>query len=324
MGSLRLLHVEASAAALAERSRRVWREQALGAHEAELLVGMPSDEAIVLGAYQRRAEVGDAARRLPVFARGSGGGATEVGPGTVWLQLSLGSPGALVDATQDQLLNRYVRPLLRALTRVLKVPASYFGRDWVSAGKHPVALVSVAHECSTHRAMFEAIVAVSTPLSFAERASYAGKPPKTLEDLVGAPLEVQRVAREILEAYATLGDAVDGWTEAANLRDNDSIEVPDEPAWSAVRSEAIGLLGAGVDCGGKLRVGGELMASRDAMGKLEARIHALSEEAQADAIGHVVNETLGADGVALFGIRTLTSVRDVINEARQPSICPKA
>jgi hypothetical protein len=171
--------------------------------------------------------------------------------------------------------------------------------------------------------MFEAFVAVSTPLSFAERASYAGKPPRTLEDLVGAPLDVQRVAGEIVDAYATLVASVEGSSETFELRESGRKEAPDEPAWSAIRNEAIGLVGAGVDRGGRLRVGGELMASRDALVNLEARVHALPVAAPAEAIGQAVDETLSASGVALFGVRTLTSIRDAINEARQPSIHPK-
>lgn len=79
----------------------------------------------------------------------------------------------------------------------------------------------------------------------------------------------------------------------------------------ARRDEAIGILGAGRDRSGAVCIGGELMVSRDALATLERRLAATN----ADALGRVVGDALGSPGVALVGVRSLLSVRDVVAEA---------
>ena len=107
---------------------------------AELVIGVPADDAIVLGAMQRFSELAQVTVDPDVLVtrRGSGGAESRVGPGTVWMQLALASPSALVPCEPGRLINRYVRPLLRALAKVGAL-AHYFDRDWVSASKMPVA-----------------------------------------------------------------------------------------------------------------------------------------------------------------------------------------
>src|SRR5690348_15410474 len=123
MGTLTVVRLDRSPAVeLAARSRA-----GLDAGRDTLLLGEARDEAVVLGTFQRPSEI---ATNDPIVARGSGGGAARVSPGTVWLQLALGRPDALVPCSAEKLINRYVRPLLKALTHVSSVPASYFGRDW--------------------------------------------------------------------------------------------------------------------------------------------------------------------------------------------------
>ena len=100
---------------------------------------------------------------------------------------------------------------------------------------------------------------------------------------------------------------------------------------------------AGRDASGKLRVGGELMASTDAIARLEDRIASLragagqsasqsaSEAALALAleteteteIGRIVDESLTTGGAVTFGVRSLLSIRDVIVEARRQSSSPR-
>src|SRR5687768_9693945 len=101
------------------------------ARAAELVIATPAEEAILLGAFQRSSEVDSFYQSLPLYRRGSGGAAARIGPGTVWLRLALKRPDALVDATAPRLMNRYVRPLLRALTK-MGAHAHYFDRDWIS------------------------------------------------------------------------------------------------------------------------------------------------------------------------------------------------
>src|SRR5205814_4449580 len=82
---------------------------ALAAGASRVLVGRVHGEARVLGAFERR--VAGAVRRV------SGGPSVLVGEGTVHLTIAMPRHDA-IDRTCDapaKLLNRYVRPLLRAL-----------------------------------------------------------------------------------------------------------------------------------------------------------------------------------------------------------------
>lgn len=296
-------------------------------HSAELVVAVPGDAALVLGSMQRFAELSrDAAAfgvaaPAPVLRRGSGGGEVAVGPGSVWVQLALASPSALVACEPDRLLNRYVRPLLRALAKVGAV-ARYFDRDWVSVANAPVAGVSFAHDATTGRALVEAFVAVTTPFAVRERASFLGKKPLTLRGTgVGHEVDVGRVADAVIDAYAAaygLGElSLDTASEmtralARDLAGGASADPRSEPPWAATRQEAIGIVGAGRDGAGRLCVGGELMASRDVIARLEAEIAAAPDDVE--RIDRAV-DALAAPSVAMLGVRTLRSIRDVITEA---------
>jgi hypothetical protein len=85
-----------------------------------------------------------------------------------------------------------------------------------------------------------------------------------------------------------------------------------ELPWAATRDEAIGVVAAGRDREGRMRVGGELMASRDAIARLEREIALAAGDAlQLDR----AVDTLAAEGVAMLGVRDLRSIRDVIADA---------
>jgi hypothetical protein len=278
--------------------------------EARLVLGAPSTEVALLGAFQRSSDAPLDAPARPIVRRGSGGGVALAGPGTVWMQLAMTRSNALVaDCTADKLLNRMVRPLLRALTRVSSVPANYFGRDWVSAGHRPIAIVAFAHEAASGACLVEAVVGVNAPFVPSARASFRDKAPSTLAAVAGkASLDAQRVMEAIGTAYRDL---------AAETRELAPFDVPletvpSEPAWRAFREEAIGTVAAGADASGRLRVGGELMASRDAIARLEELVAALPAGASPDEVGHVVDEALAAHGAITFGVRSLASLRDVI------------
>ena len=83
---------------------------------------------------------------------------------------------ALVACDESRLVNRYVRPLLRALTKV-GATAHFFGRDWVSVAGRPVAWVGFAHDAGTRRTVFEAVVAVGAPYVVRARESTGGTRP---------------------------------------------------------------------------------------------------------------------------------------------------
>ncbi len=276
----------------------------------ELWTAVVRDEAILLGAFQRGAAMPPG---VPLERRGSGGPEVRIGPGTVHVALALTHPGALTACDEKRIVNRSVRPLLRALTRTGNL-AHFFGRDWVSVHHRPAAWVGFAHDAKSRRTLFEAFVAVRTPFHvdrIAERASFLGKVPGTLESIAETPIEPGHLVDAIVAAY------ISAWAlEAQEVAIPDSTgEAEDlhaDPPWSATCEEAIGTLGAGPDARGVFRVGGDLLVSRDALERLEARV----AETPDDGLGRVIDETLSAPGVALDGVRSLASLRDVILRAR--------
>jgi hypothetical protein len=286
------------------------------AYPAELRVSVLADEALILGAFGRLST--KQAPLQTVARRGSGGPPVWVGPGTTHVALSLVNPGALVPCDEKRIVNRYVRALLRALTTFAthsKTQAHFFGRDWVSVAHQPVAWVGFGHDASSKRTLFEAFVAVRRPFASADRASFLGREPTTLEALTGRHIDPRALAESIAEAYGRgaqivlLPDA-DGVTGSLAREPSGVDDLP----WQATRQEAIGVVGAGRDSQGVFRVGGDLLVSRDALARLEARV-AGSPRLSADDIGRIVDETLAAPGVALDGVRSLASIRDVIAEA---------
>jgi len=277
---------------------------------AELWVAVACDEASVLGAFERGPMSRPRADSLAT-RRGSGGPTVMVGSGTIHVVLSLSQPGALVLCDHARIVNRYVRPVLRALTRNGML-AHFFGRDWVSVAKQPVAWVGFGHDATTRRAVFEAFVGVRSPIATAPRPSFLGKQPGTLESIAGRNLEATRIANGIIDAYLEAYDV-----NAVDVAPADEPHSePDwrlDPPWAATVEEAIGLIGAGPDRFGVLRVGGDILVSRDALARLEARI----VDAPDEQLDRIVDETLAAPGVALDGVRSLKSIRDVIQRARE-------
>jgi hypothetical protein len=281
---------------------------------AELSIALAADDMVLLGAFQRAAGLG-VGPATPLARRGSGGPEVRIGPGTVHVALSLESPGSLVRCDETRIVNRHVRPLLRALTRAggTGAVAHFFGRDWISVAHQPIAWVGFAHDAATRRTFFEAFVAVRTPFALAGRGSFRGRLPGTLASIAGATVNEARLVEAIVDAYAHDVTAVP--LEALDVVPPLDDDVGSDPPWAAVVDEAIGPLGAGPDGRGVFRVGGDLLVSRDALARLQKRAASAAE----DDLGRIVDETLGAPGVALDGVQSLTRVRDVIAAARRSS-----
>jgi hypothetical protein len=294
-----------SAAELAAYSREAL-DRTLRA-DAELCVAVASSEARVLGSFERAAE--EVALR-GLVRRGSGGPEVLVGPGTVHVALALTQPGSLVPCDEKRIVNRYVRPLLRALTATGS-PAAFFGRDWISVSKRPAAWVGFGHDATTGRTLFEAFVGVTIAFARGERPSFREHAPGSLQSIAGRDLDPARIAEAIARAYAE-GQEVER-LDPPPVQANLSSDVVREPPWAATCDEAIGLLGAGKDARGVFRIGGDLLVSRDALARLEVQ----AAEVPVERIDSVVSEILTAPGVALDGIRSLASVRDVIVRARE-------
>lgn len=187
----------------------------------------------------------------------------------------------------------------------------------------PAAWVGFAHDSETGHAVLEAFVAVSSPFAAHPRASYLGKAPGTLDAIIGRSFDLTRVADAITAAYQA------AWGARLTVEDPDVVaddvaalheDAPPasvaegwllDPPWSASVDEAIGVVAAGRDRHGRLCVGGDLLASRDAIARLEARI----DGASPDAVQAIVQEVLGDPRVAIDGVRDLTNVGDVIVRA---------
>jgi hypothetical protein len=212
-------------------------------------------------------------------------------------------------------VNRYVRPLLRALTKSGAL-THYFGREWISAAHRPVGLVGFAHDSRTGRAAFEAFVALACPFAPSGRSSFRGKEPGTIEQVMNRAFDADVVAALILEAYSAVADH--SAPLARDASESGSAEHWDDPPWAATIEEAIGVVAAGGDARGVLRLGGDLLASRDALDRVASQVAALPADGGAARIGAIVDHELASEAVGLDGVRDLTHVRDVLARARYP------
>ncbi len=176
---------------------------------AELWVAVARDEAVLVGAFQRGIEMPP---EWPLCRRGSGGPEVRVGPGTVHVALALAHPGALVPCDEKRIVNRAVRPLLRALAKTGECRALLRPRLDLRFD-HPVAWVGFAHDAGSRRTVFEAFVGVAVPFATGPRPSFLGKPVSTLGALRERPMDAghaPRLADAIVEAYVEVaGGAVE-------------------------------------------------------------------------------------------------------------------
>jgi hypothetical protein len=276
--------------------------------DAELTISEITTPAWVIGAFQRGQGMPTDA---PLIRRISGGAPVCVGPGTIHVALALRSPSVLFPVDARKLVNRYVRPLLRALTKS-GASAAYFGRDWISVEHRPAAIVGFAHDGGTGRAVFEAFVALRTPFS-AARPAFLGKEPGTLESLVGHTFDAAVVAKAIADAYLALAGGVARDLAPHSFLERTGVDeaLRGEPPWSASVEEVIGPVSAGKDSAGVLRLGGDFMASRDAVARLEARLSG-SAKPSAEELGLWVNEAFTGPGIAIEGVRDLSSLGTVL------------
>lgn len=281
--------------------------------DATLRVGILREAGGVLGAFERCVsdEVAcGSVRRL------SGGPTWQMAPGTIYMGLSLEHLSVLEPCDTTRIINRYVRPLLRGLT-LTAGPAHYFGRDFVSVRHRPVGWVGFAHDASSGRCLVEAFLGVHEPIGTEARVSWLGKCPVSLEVAAGMPLESERIAEAIAASYGrTFGTKASEAGPEQVLVPGTFEQGPDavtvEPPWEVVASEAIGLIGGGPDGTGRWRLGGEFLASRDAVRRLEEGVQGLPPQASKESVEALVDQIFGDDRVALEGVRSLATFRDLI------------
>jgi hypothetical protein len=160
--------------------------------------------------------------------------------------------------------------------------------------------------------VLEAFVACDTPFDVEPRASFLGKAPGTLRAILGAPVDAVRLAEGILASYSEAYGRVAIDRGSIPPFESALDELRAEPPWRATVDEVIGVLGAGPDVHGRFRVGGDLLISRDALSSLEASL----QDAADDDVAALVDAAIARPHVALDGVRSLASVRDVILAAR--------
>jgi hypothetical protein len=112
---------------------------------AVLAASIVTGPVVILGAMQRAGRVVDVhackEAGVRVLRRTTTGTAAWMGGTGLVLALALPHVASIAtDATDRTLLNRNVRPFLRAFTRVGAM-AHYFGREWISLRKRPAALL---------------------------------------------------------------------------------------------------------------------------------------------------------------------------------------
>ena len=193
---------------------RVVLEQAEEQRSVVVAASVVSARAVILGAMQRAARVVDmhacAQASVSVLRRATTGTAAWMGGEGLVLALGLPHVAAIeTDATDRTLLNRNVRPFLRAFTRAGAM-AHYFGREWISLKKRPAALLGF-DVTRTGGVLIEVIVgldqSIGLPVELTtidERAvdRFQGKNPAGLREVL-PDVQGHRLADRVLEAIAS-------------------------------------------------------------------------------------------------------------------------
>ncbi|MCU0682578.1 MAG: hypothetical protein MUF34_10055 [Polyangiaceae bacterium] len=279
---------------------------------------------LVLGAFQRAASAVIQPEGAPALRRRHSGGPTLwAGPGTLHLLLTLPRPDALVACDPPRLLNRYVRPLLRGLTR-LGAPAHYGGRDWVSVAHRPAAWVGFAHDETSGASLFEAFVALDHPfvpppslLAYPPRRldPFLGKTPATFAALLGRAPDAGRTAEAIVEAFRREYGAGSFREGDLELERTLPLAHDQRPPFAALEEDVIGFVGARLGQGGGL--GGDFFASEGVARGLDAALVSLPADASTETIERAIREALdGAAGGTIEGLRDPTCLRRVVQAAQ--------
>jgi hypothetical protein len=288
--------------------------------DAALLVAPIVGEGIALGAFQRLGSTLDdralEGSGLSLVRRATGGPALRVGRGQIYVALDLRAPSVLGGVDDPmRALNRHVRPLLRALTSAGDLVATSGGRDVILVSSAPIAWIGIRHVRATGRTAVEAIVSVTKPFALdpaldlahgAIAPRWLGRAPSTLEALHGRSIDVASLARAIAQVYEELAGASARFEPPGFPA---SRVDPDARPFTAMVEEAIGLLGAVVERD-RLTIGGDLMASEDALADLGARLFALGSHADDAAITTVIEEAFA--GAMLLGVRSTASITKLV------------
>jgi hypothetical protein len=298
---------------------------------ATLVLAELAETCVLLGRHQRAASALDreavAARGWRVLRRLGGGKSIVVTPGTIAVLLAVPPGSGLgVSFGADRAINRHVRGLLRGLGGGLG-GAFYFGRDFVSADKRQVAIVSQDGAPGGGTLLFEAFVAREAVLALpAELSRYpqhgdgrAGGPAHTSLAELGRGRDFEDVAQAIARGYAqTTGAGLQATGDDALDDDADGSLVPpvvedDEGwAWSGIADVPIGFLEAQVQHeGGRVRAArlrGDFIAPAFAVRHLEASLAGCMLDFA--SVAPLVDAALALPGATIVGVTHLRIVAD--------------
>ena len=159
-----------------------------------------------LGRYQALEEEQADASEDAWVRRWTGGHTTVYGDGVLSVSLILPGPGTWLDEPGelpgDRLLNRYVRGLVRGLSR-LGLQTAYPGRDFVTVAKKRAAYLCCERDASGV-VLVQAIVAAETPYpADPEPAPAEGLPAPPLPTTIADELDADEVGTRLLEAIAS-------------------------------------------------------------------------------------------------------------------------
>ncbi|UJR86579.1 hypothetical protein [Sandaracinus amylolyticus] len=271
-----------------------------------------SDDALVLGRWQR----GDGLRRA------TGGPSARIGPGVLYLALGLPQPAALMECPPDRILNRNVRGFLGGLTTLAGEPVLYFGRDWLSRGKTPIALIGW-HRDLEGRVLIEAFVSIGAP--FAPPRDFAAVSPRSSKQSRGhAPGSIEPGDPDVMIEAIARGHATrfPGTTITRASALPTALEPPPPRdgvvSWSAPVEVPVGIVEAGVtlDDEGRLarvRLAGDFFADERAITALETDLIGIAPEEH--AIGRTIDHVLGPGRGVIEGVTSLRTLQGALLDA---------
>jgi hypothetical protein len=261
-------------------------------------VGEDREPALALAHFDRADPAGvDASNTTGGLVRRfreTGGKAVRVGPGLLRIVVRFPMDGGFVpDAAR--ILNRAVRPLLRALRSLLPL-THYFGRDVVTskvgAVRHAIAAVAFAHDGASGQGTFEAVL--STRPGLAPRADLSA-----LADVLPERPDgwETKISDAISQSYEREG-AIRVPLEPLSAQGADGPTTP----WDHLEhAEPVGMrVGASV---APLAVGGDFFVSTDWLIGIRAALAALPRPTTEAAVRAVLEEDPPeANGDVLLGI----------------------
>ncbi len=304
-----LVRRDASAAEVARRSWNVLTRPLPDGFAAELTVSTiaSGESAVLLGRFQREPDAAGFHPEAPRLRRASGGTHVHVGEGAVHVLLSLASADALVACTPASLVNRHVRPVLRA------VGGAYFGRDWIAGPREvsrgPIAFAGFAHHAESGRAALEVILPGDDDWCDRSRPSHRGHAPAHLADPA-------RFAGAIVAAFETTFGAaltVNAGSDDESL--GDEPPAADATPWALSADEAMGPIRVGRDADEELRFGGEIFGSADRIELVAGAAWLTRDRDPAEvsaAVGGAVDAALTTHGGVIVGVNDLANVRDLL------------